>query len=63
MVSTAWAGASLVPAPGGDAVEQVAEQLGRFRDLGASRGFLQLLDLADLDHLDVIASDVAPLLD
>lgn len=42
--------------------QQVAEQIGRFADLGATRMFLQVLDLSDLDHLDVIASDLAPLL-
>jgi F420-dependent oxidoreductase-like protein len=40
--------------------EQVADQIGRYAELGASRMFLQVLDLADLDHLDVIASEVAP---
>ncbi|MGH8891184.1 MAG: LLM class F420-dependent oxidoreductase [Acidothermaceae bacterium] len=39
---------------------QVVDQIGRFADIGASRLFLQILDLADLAHLDVIASDVAP---
>jgi F420-dependent oxidoreductase-like protein len=36
--------------------EQVAEQIAAFAALGAQRMFLQVLDLADLDHLDVIAS-------
>ena len=39
---------------------QVVDQIGEFAELGASRLFLQVLDLADLDHLDVIASEVAP---
>jgi alkanesulfonate monooxygenase SsuD/methylene tetrahydromethanopterin reductase-like flavin-dependent oxidoreductase (luciferase family) len=39
---------------------QVVDQIGRFGELGATRLFLQVLDLADLDHLDVIASEVAP---
>ena len=39
--------------------DQVVDQLGRFAQLGATRLFLQILDLSDLDHLDVIASDVA----
>ncbi|GIJ45910.1 LLM class F420-dependent oxidoreductase [Virgisporangium aliadipatigenens] len=42
--------------------EQVAEGLRKFAEIGAERLFLQILDLSDLDHLDVIASDVAPLL-
>ncbi|MEV6971559.1 LLM class F420-dependent oxidoreductase [Hamadaea sp. NPDC051192] len=41
---------------------QVAEQIGRFAELGATRMFLQVLDLSDLDHLDVIQHDLAPLL-
>jgi F420-dependent oxidoreductase-like protein len=40
--------------------EQVVEQLEQFAELGATRIFLQVLDLSDLDHLDVIASEVAP---
>jgi alkanesulfonate monooxygenase SsuD/methylene tetrahydromethanopterin reductase-like flavin-dependent oxidoreductase (luciferase family) len=39
---------------------QVVNQIGRFAELGASRLFLQVLDLSDLDHLDVIATIVAP---
>ncbi|NJC68285.1 LLM class F420-dependent oxidoreductase [Planosporangium thailandense] len=39
---------------------QVVDQIGRFVDRGATRLFLQVLDLADLDHLDVIASEIAP---
>ena len=42
--------------------EQVAEQIGRFAELGATRMFLQILDLSDMDHLDVITSELAPLL-
>jgi F420-dependent oxidoreductase-like protein len=41
---------------------QVADQIGRFAELGATRMFLQILDLSDLDHLDVIAGELAPLL-
>jgi len=41
---------------------QVAEQIGRFAELGATRMFLQVLDLSDLDHLDVIQGELAPLL-
>jgi F420-dependent oxidoreductase-like protein len=39
---------------------QVVDKIGQFAQLGASRVYLQLLDLGDLDHLDVIASAVAP---
>lgn len=41
---------------------QVAETLRAWRDAGASRIYLQLLDVHDLDHMHVIAEQVAPLL-
>jgi F420-dependent oxidoreductase-like protein len=40
--------------------DEVAEQLREYAQRGASRFFLQVLDLTDLDHLDLIAADVAP---
>jgi F420-dependent oxidoreductase-like protein len=40
--------------------DQVVDQIGRFAEIGVTRLFLQILDLADLGHLDVIASKVAP---
>jgi F420-dependent oxidoreductase-like protein len=39
---------------------QVVDALGRYAEAGASRIYLQVLDLADLDHLDLIAAEVAP---
>jgi F420-dependent oxidoreductase-like protein len=39
---------------------QVVDTLGRYADAGASRIYLQVLDLHDLDHLDLIAAEVAP---
>lgn len=39
---------------------QVVDQIGEYAELGASRAHLQILDLADLDHLDLIAAEVAP---
>ena len=42
--------------------DEVAATLVRWRDAGAERVYLQVLDLADLDHLDLIATAVAPLL-
>ncbi len=39
---------------------QIVDKLGQFAQAGASRVHLQLLDLADLDHLDLIAAEVAP---
>jgi len=41
---------------------QVAERIGQWRDAGASRVYLQILDLSDLDHLRLISREVAPLL-
>jgi F420-dependent oxidoreductase-like protein len=40
--------------------EQVREKLGRFTELGATRTYLQILDLADLDHLALLGADVLP---
>ena len=39
---------------------EVVDQLGALAEVGAQRAYLQVLDLADLDHLDLIASEVAP---
>jgi F420-dependent oxidoreductase-like protein len=39
---------------------ELADLLGQYAEVGASRIFLQTLDLSDLDHIDLIASDVAP---
>lgn len=39
---------------------QVVEQLGEYAKRGATRIHLQVLDLSDLDHLDLIAAEVAP---
>jgi F420-dependent oxidoreductase-like protein len=39
--------------------DQVVDQLGAYAEVGAQRAYLQVLDLADLDHLDLIASEVA----
>ncbi len=40
--------------------EQAAEKLRRLRDLGADRVYLQLVDLRDLEHLELIAAEVLP---
>ena len=37
-----------------------AEELRRWIDAGVDRIYLQILDLADLEHLDVLATEVAP---
>jgi F420-dependent oxidoreductase-like protein len=39
---------------------QVVDVLGRYAEAGATRVYLQVLDLSDLDHLDLIAAEVAP---
>jgi F420-dependent oxidoreductase-like protein len=37
---------------------EVVERIGECGDLGATRVYLQVLDLSDLDHLELIASEV-----
>ena len=39
---------------------QAVDTLGRYAEAGAERVYLQMLDLADLDHLDLVASEVVP---
>jgi F420-dependent oxidoreductase-like protein len=39
---------------------EVVDQLGRIAQIGTTRVYLQLMDMSDLDHLEVIAADVAP---
>ncbi len=39
---------------------EVAAKIAEFAQIGAERMYLQVLDLADLDHLELIAADVAP---
>lgn len=39
---------------------EVTEKIGRFAELGVERIYLQVLDLADLDHLNLIAEEVLP---
>ncbi len=34
---------------------EVVDRIGRFAEVGATRFYLQVLDLADLDHLDLVA--------
>ncbi|MFM2073192.1 MAG: hypothetical protein RLZZ623_3456 [Actinomycetota bacterium] len=43
-------------------VDEVAATIRRWVDAGAERMYLQVLDLHDLDHLDLIATELAPLL-
>jgi F420-dependent oxidoreductase-like protein len=47
---------------GGGAVgtpDEVVDLLGRYREAGATRVFLQTMDLRDLDHIELVASTVA----
>lgn len=41
-------------------VQEVVDRLAAFGELGATRVYLQVLDLADLDHLALVADEVAP---
>ena len=40
--------------------DEVVAVIERYRAAGASRLYLQTLDLADLDHIELVASAVAP---
>ncbi|GAB3268423.1 LLM class F420-dependent oxidoreductase [Kineosporia babensis] len=39
---------------------EAVEAIGKYAEAGATRLFLQMLDLSDLDHLELVASEVAP---
>jgi F420-dependent oxidoreductase-like protein len=42
-------------------VSEVVDKIGQYREAtGGSRVYLQILDLADLDHLELIAAEVVP---
>jgi F420-dependent oxidoreductase-like protein len=40
--------------------DQLVEKIGKFAELGAEHLYLQVLDLQDLDHLELIAAEVLP---
>lgn len=40
--------------------QEIVDKLATFAEAGAERVYLQVLDLSDLDHLELIASDVMP---
>jgi F420-dependent oxidoreductase-like protein len=44
----------------GGTVAEVVDTLGRYAEIGAGRVYLQTLDLDDLDHLELVASEVVP---
>ncbi|WP_091089985.1 LLM class F420-dependent oxidoreductase [Micromonospora nigra] len=39
---------------------EVVDTIGRYAGIGSRRLYLQVLDLADLDHLDLVATEVMP---
>ncbi len=39
---------------------EVAAKIAEFAEIGAERAYLQVLDLGDFDHLELLASDVSP---
>ncbi len=39
---------------------EVVDKLGTFAEAGASRAYLQLMDLGDVDQLELVAAEVAP---
>ncbi len=39
---------------------EVIEKIGQYAEAGATRLYLQVMDLSDLEHLELIASEVAP---
>jgi alkanesulfonate monooxygenase SsuD/methylene tetrahydromethanopterin reductase-like flavin-dependent oxidoreductase (luciferase family) len=43
-------------------VSEVVDRLGELASSGAQRAYLQVLDLHDLDHLRLVAEEVAPAL-
>jgi alkanesulfonate monooxygenase len=40
--------------------DELVDKIGRFAEIGVSRVYLQVLDLADLDHLQLVADRVMP---
>ncbi|MCW2899927.1 MAG: Luciferase-like monooxygenase [Streptosporangiaceae bacterium] len=39
---------------------EIVDKIGKFAELGCERMYLQLLDLDDLDHIELLASEVLP---
>jgi alkanesulfonate monooxygenase len=39
---------------------EVVDRIGRYAEVGSSRVYLQVLDLSDLEHLELVASEVVP---
>ena len=59
--AAAWGGLDLLRTLGlAGTVEDVLDKIGRYRDLGVTRLYLQLPDLHDLDQLRLVAREVMP---
>ena len=59
--AAAWGGLDLLRTLGlAGTVEEVLDKIGRYRDLGVTRLYLQLPDLHDLDQLRLVAREVMP---
>lgn len=41
-------------------VQEVVDGIGALKDVGAGRVYLQVLDLSDVEHLELVAAEVAP---
>jgi alkanesulfonate monooxygenase SsuD/methylene tetrahydromethanopterin reductase-like flavin-dependent oxidoreductase (luciferase family) len=39
---------------------EIAAKIAEYAEIGAERIYLQVLDLSDLDHLELLASDLSP---
>jgi len=42
----------------GGTVQEVVDRIGRYQELGAARVYLQVIDLADEEHLELLATEV-----
>ena len=59
--AAAWGGLDLLRTLGlAGTVEEVLDKIGRYRDLGVTRLYLQVPDLHDLDQLRLVAREVLP---
>lgn len=39
---------------------EIVDKIGRYKAIGSERIYLQILDLTDLDHIELVAAEVAP---
>jgi hypothetical protein len=39
---------------------EIVEMIGKFGQIGAEHFYLQILDLSDFDHLELLAAEVLP---